>query len=117
MIALLGRDRGSKLPPKPVKLSATWAVFGFLLIICIGLRYEVGGDWFNYLGHLDEARDQSWFSLITRSDPGYTLLNGLSLELGWDSYGVNTIAAIVFTCGLIAFCRRLPKPWLAAAVA
>src|SRR5690606_30901665 len=48
---------------------------------------------------------------------GYKLLNGLSLELGWDIYGVNTIAAIVFTCGLTAFCRRLPKPWLAAAVA
>lgn len=117
MIALLGRDRGPKLPPLPVKLTPAWAIFSLLLIICIGLRFEVGGDWFNYLGHLDEARGQSWFSLITQSDPGYKLLNGLSLELGLDIYGVNTIAAIVFTCGLIAFCRRLPRPWLAAAVA
>lgn len=117
VIALLGRDRGPTPPQKAVKLSPPWITFGLLLIVCIGLRHQVGGDWYNYLGHLEEARDQSWYALATQSDPGYKLLNGLSLALGWDIYGVNTIMALFFVCGLIAFCRRLPKPWLAAAVA
>src|SRR5690606_26538366 len=98
-------------------LTPVWIIFGFVLTICIGLRYQVGGDWYNYMGHLAAAQGQSWYALATQSDPGYKLLNRLSLSLGWDIYGVNTIAALIFSIGLIAFCRRLPRPWLAAAVA
>jgi hypothetical protein len=115
--ALLGRDRGPSDPAIPVKLTPSWVIFGVLLVLVIGLRYEVGGDWYNYLGHLEEARGESWLTLATQSDPGYKLLNGLSLALGWDIYGVNSISALVFSTGLIAFCRHMPKPWLAATVA
>lgn len=115
--AMLGRDRGPKDPRFPVKLTPPWIVFGIVLTVIIGLRYQVGGDWYNYLGHLEEARGESWASLATQSDPGYKLLNGLSLSLGWEIYGVNTVSALAFSVGLIAFCRRLPRPWLAAAVA
>ncbi|SFN31716.1 EpsG family protein [Dokdonella immobilis] len=115
--ALLGRDRGPKDPRYPVKLTPPWIVFGIVLVVIIGLRYQVGGDWYNYLGHLEEARGESWSSLVMQSDPGYKLLNALSLSLGWEIYGVNTVAALIFSAGLIAFCRRLPKPWLASAVA
>lgn len=113
--ALVGRDRGPEDLRYPVKMSPPWVVFGIVLTAIIGLRYQVGGDWYNYLGHLEEARGESWASLIMQSDPGYKLLNGLSLSLGWEIYGVNTVSALVFSAGLIAFCRRLPKPWLAAA--
>lgn len=115
--ALALRDRGPTNPGARVRLTPGWLAFGIVLTIVIGFRYQVGGDWFNYLGHLDAARDQSFADLITQSDPGYKLLNGLSVAAGWDIYGVNTAAALVFSIGLISFCRRLPRPWLGAAVA
>jgi hypothetical protein len=115
--ALAIRDRGPSGPEARLRLTPGWFVFGLLLTIIIGFRYQVGGDWYNYLGHLDEARGQPFAELITQSDPGYKLLNGLSLAAGWDIYGVNTAAALVFSIGLISFCRRLPRPWLGAAVA
>jgi hypothetical protein len=115
--ALAIRDRGPAGPEARLRLTPGWIIFGILLTIIIGLRYQVGGDWFNYLGHLQAARGQSFAELAEQSDPGYKLLNGLSLAAGWDIYGVNTAAAIVFSIGLISFCRRLPRPWLGAAVA
>lgn len=115
--ALLGRDRGPAGAGMAAKLTPAWIIFGLLLTAIIGLRFQVGGDWYNYLVHFEEARDESWMTLATQSDPGYKLLNGLSNWLGWEIYGVNTIAALVFSTGLIAFCRRLPKPWLGATVA
>jgi hypothetical protein len=117
LAAITVRDRGPAGPEARIRLTPGWFAFGILLTIVIGLRYQVGGDWYNYLGHLEEARGQSFVELIAQSDPGYKLLNGLSLAVDWDIYGVNTAAALVFAIGLISFCRRLPRPWLGAAVA
>jgi hypothetical protein len=115
--AIALRDRGPSGANARLRLTPGWIVFGIMLTIIIGFRYRVGGDWYNYLGHLEEAKGQSFAELVTQSDPGYKLLNGLSLAADWDIYGVNTAAALVFAIGLISFCRRLPRPWLGAAVA
>ncbi len=90
-----------------------------LLVIMIGFRWQVGGDWGNYSEtfrviqglSLEEALDQ------TRYEAGYTLLNFLSSWAGWEIYGVNVICAAIFSLGLITFCSTLPYPRLAIAVA
>ena len=88
----------------------------------VGLRFQVGGDWDNYLTHLDKARvigfsfsdavAVSWGNAI-----GYMLVNWLALQLGWGIHFVNTFCATVFIVGLVLFCRKQPFPWIALAVA
>lgn len=116
-MALALPDRGAPPGRDAVRLGAGWWSFGLLLAVIIGFRYQVGGDWFNYLGHLAEDSTQTLGSLLTQRDPGYKFITWLSVTLGWDIYGVNTLAAVIFACGLIAFCRGMSRPWLAATVA
>lgn len=94
-----------------------WLVTGLLLVLFIGFRHEVGGDWSNYLGHFFVADYFSFTETIFRSDPGYALLNWLAAEQGFEIYTVNLICAVIFTTGLIAFALRQPYPWLALTVA
>ena len=105
----------------PVDEAATpagvWVAVGIVLTLLIGFRYEVGGDWFNYFHYLEDVAGLMLDEVILNSDPGYQVLNWLSLEMDWDIFGVNLMAGGIFTIGLIFFCRSLPRPWLALAVA
>jgi hypothetical protein len=114
MLAAFGGDRGPRDGAHPGRLTPAWINFWILLVVVIGLRERVGGDWYNYLGHLREAQRYTLSELLTQSDPGYKFLNWLSLQFDWGIYGVNLLAAMVFATGLVQFCRGLPRPWLAA---
>ena len=96
---------------------AVWIAVGFALTLLIGFRYEVGGDWFNYFRYLDNVAGLMFDEVILESDPGYQLFNWLSLEMDWDIFGVNLMAGATFAIGLVIFCRSLPRPWVALAVA
>ena len=97
--------------------SFEWSVVLALLIVLIGFRDQVGGDWFNYLRTFEYDRSESLWEALTAHDPGYHFLEWVSDQLGWGFYGVNFLAAIPFSSGLVVFCRHLPRPWLALAVA
>jgi hypothetical protein len=99
------------------RVNIAWAGVWLLLTLLIGYRFEVGGDWFNYLRHLQEARYHDVYSAVARGDPAYRLLNLLAVRQGWGISGVNVISAFLFSAGLVYFCRGLPRPWLALAVA
>lgn len=101
-------------PETPV---GVWIAVGIVLTMLIGFRYEVGGDWFSYVFILDNVAGAMLDEVLLMSDPGYQLLNWLSLELDWDIFGVNVMAGAIFAIGLVVFCRSLPRPWLALAVA
>jgi hypothetical protein len=116
-IALTAADRGPQPGSHVARLTPGWFAFGAFLVVLIGLRYQVGGDWYNYLGHLAEDSGQTLGALLSQRDPGYKFLTWLSVLLGWDIYGINTLAAVAFSCGLVAFCRSMARPWLAATVA
>ena len=94
-----------------------WRIFGFFLVILIGLRFQVGADWFTYLQGLEIDKNIQWQDLYLAIDPGYTVVSWFSLSLGMDIYGVNLICAAIFTWGLISLCRAQPYPWLAVLVA
>lgn len=88
-----------------------------VLVFMIGLRHEVGGDWYNYIGHIQIAAYQTLPETVTSDDPAYGLLNWIASRWEWGAYFVNTVCALLFSWGLIAFCRRQPRAWLAMTVA
>ncbi|MEK9719977.1 MAG: EpsG family protein, partial [Quisquiliibacterium sp.] len=109
--AVLGA--GARRPSLPTSWWLVLAAFTLML----GWRHEVGGDWGNYLRNFAAAFYDSQYADWWWNDPGYRLLEWLSLRLDWDIYGVNLMAAALFSYGLVVFCRHLPRPWLALAVA
>ena len=89
---------------------------GLTFILAIGFRYQVGGDWFNYLRHYNRAIGTP-LREIAISDPGYAFLNWVMARWRWGIYGVNTACGAIFMIGLLVYCRQLPAPWLGFAVA
>lgn len=99
-----------------------WQAITFLLIVIIGLRYQVGGDWETYKEGYQLFSNSSLSETIEsfnafQGDVGYNLLNWFSAQLGFNIYGVNLMSAAIFTWGLVKFCRFQPSPLLALAVA
>jgi EpsG-like putative glucosyltransferase len=94
-------------------------LFGATLIILIGFRYEVGGDWFNYSRFFEAVSWQPLGEVLGQStvDPAYVLVNWVAAQADFNIWVVNLFCSVLFTLGLIAFCRRQPLPWLAATVA
>lgn len=99
---------------------ALWRLMFILLVLMVGLRYEVGGDWATYDARVVSATgvtlQDAWAS--KRGDVLYGLLNwaAANMPLG-GVYFVNTVCAALFSWGLVEFCRFQPRPWLALTVA
>jgi len=88
-----------------------------LITLLVGCRFQVGGDWNNYFHYLVEVSGVEFVEVLTKEDPAYQLLNWLSVEMHWGIFGVNLIGGAIFAFGLVIFCWRQPRPWLALAVA
>jgi hypothetical protein len=95
-----------------------WRCLFIFLLLMIGLRHEVGGDWIQYLEMLDSYTDNPIKnSEFTFQDPAFIIFNLLSVYSGLGIYLLNFLSALFFSWGLIVFCRDQPRPWLAMAVA
>ena len=91
---------------------------GFILVtVLIGLRYEVGGDWGNYLDRFDRARVGGLARVLSEGDPGYQFVNWLIQQLGGRIWHVNLICSAIFCWGLFRFARLQSNAWLAMVVA
>jgi hypothetical protein len=101
----------------PARLPGSWWLAMGVLTLLVGWRHEVGGDWFNYLSNFQNAQFDSQYAEWWGNDPGYRLLEWLALESGWGMHAVNLMSAVLFSYGVVVFCRDLPRPWLALAVA
>ena len=116
LVALEARPRYGR--PRRLYDDFGWLFVILALTLVIGLRYKVGGDWYAYERHYRWAEAfMTPFSAVTRSEPGYWLLNVLSARLGAGTAGVNLVSGLIFATGLAVFCRHQPRPWLALAVA
>jgi hypothetical protein len=100
-----------------VRWSVLWRAMFALLVLMIGLRHQVGGDWLTYADHIREAGHLTLPQALGSGDPAYSLLNWLAARLDLGPYFVNTVCAALFAWGLVAFCRAQPRPWLALVVA
>ena len=95
----------------------TWRLVFILLVSMIGMRHEVGGDWTTYIRQLNDATGTSIEEMFSDGEPAYSLLNWIAAQSGLGVYLVNSIFALLFTWGLLSFCRVQPRPWLALVVA
>ena len=95
------------------KWNILWKLVFIFLILIIGLRHEVGGDWYPYLALVESADNKDFFEVITPIEPAFNLLNWIASYLGLGVYFVNFIFAVIFTWGLINFCRNQNNSWLA----
>jgi hypothetical protein len=93
-------------------------LFGALgMIILIGLRYKVGGDWNSYILILQAMRGLSLSSALKVVDPGYAAINWVAIQMHIGIWLVNLVCGAIFAWGLFRFCSVQPSPWLAVAVA
>lgn len=97
--------------------SGLWLSIYVFLVLMIGLRHEVGGDWFQYIELLDSYSDINTVDKFGFQDPAFVLMNKIATWSGTGVYLLNLISAIFFCWGLVVFCREQPRPWLALVVA
>lgn len=108
---------------KPVRLPVAkkwpviWKLVFFLLIMFIGFRYEVGGDWYNYLKQFESPYHDFSLQGFLTGDPAYKLLLWIALNFGGGMVLINAVASVIFAWGLVTFCRAQPRSWLALTVA
>jgi hypothetical protein len=110
-------------------LSPPSFLFFICLVIFIGLRHEVGGDWGNYIYQLEKKYLNLNQVVGLGADPLYqAILNYATFfrceidtdECAFNEGGLqflNTVCAIFFCYGLMVFCMHQPRPWLALCVA
>ena len=87
------------------------------MLLMIGLRFNVGGDWVPYSVIFDRAAHWSFSTAVSRSDPAYMTLNWLAHQANTGIWLVNLGCALVFVWGLARLARVQPDPWLAVLVA
>lgn len=93
-------------------------IISFLLIIFIGLRREVGGDWYTYIIYNESAKGSAFYNSVFSNlgDPGYHVLNWISANYFDSIIFLNVICAILFVCGLSVYCFTQARPFLALLV-
>lgn len=95
-----------------------WIVAASGFAIIMGLRHEVGGDWFSYVAHFHAVGLMDFRSaLLDTKDPGYYVLSWILARLGGSVYTLNLACAAILVSGTFAFARAQPRHWLALAVA
>jgi len=96
-----------------------WQVVTFIFTLVIGLRHEVGGDWFIYKENYDRFASGELLAAMTElgtSDSAFAFLSWIAPSFGGE-YFVNFVCGALFSLGLVSFCRNQPNPWLALTVA
>ncbi len=102
-----------------------WCIYGLLLVLLIGFRHEIGGDWATYLykntlySGLGSVGFYDLFSTqYLMQDIGYVILHWISINVfNSGVYGTNFIVSLILVFGLFRICRMMPIPWLALVVA
>lgn len=94
-----------------------WIYIGFFFILIIGFRFDVGGDWSNYLRNYNDMQGLNLFEMLRHGDPGHQFLTWVSQQWDLGVYGINMFYGTIFMIGLIKFSRLQTYPWISMAVA
>jgi hypothetical protein len=96
----------------------SWGIATIALILIIGLRYQVGGDWLPYLMRFHVASGATLTDAVKiYRDPSYWYFNWLFANAGLGVWSLNLLCAVISVSGVVAIALRQPQPWVALAVA
>ncbi len=84
-----------------------------LFTVLIGLRYQVGTDWYNYQDMVNRISYVSFSGALGYKDPGFGALAWVSTRLGFSFYGPNCVCAAILMYGLTKFVQQQADKWLA----
>ena len=111
--AILSGTRASVRPNPGISLALLLTAF----MLLVGLRYEVGGDWFTYEEIIQYIEDESLTESMKYGDVGFTFISWLSTRAGLGTLGPSMLCGAILMYGLWRFSKRLPDPWLVVAAA
>ncbi len=89
----------------------------FFLLLMIGFRHEVGGDWDVYLKIMYDTYDYGFENIFSSSNFGYLLLNWIAVYLDIGIYFVNIVCGFFLLLGLFKFAQKQPFPLIIVLVA
>lgn len=92
-------------------------ILGAATAAMMGLRFEVGADWFNYLDNYNTVQFLSYFDALGTFDIGYATLVYIAAHSDIGMWFVNTVCAVIMIAGIIIFCVRQYNPALTFLVA
>ncbi|MDC0561211.1 EpsG family protein [Bacteroidia bacterium] len=88
---------------KSVKSDIGFKFLFIVLVLFIGLRFEVGGDWFNYLAHFDNISNKSIELDFFQKELLYNSILLFSYYFFSGIWFINLILALIFCYGLYRF--------------
>ena len=93
-------------------------LFGDTVALFIGLRHEVGKDWFAYVNYNNGLLKTNLYdALFLDYEPGYAFINWVSAQANFGIYGTNLFCSTIYVFGLIFFCKTQPYPWISIGIA
>lgn len=110
-------DAGSSL--FDTRITLPWLFIYLILVVYIGFRYDVGGDWGSYKFGYWKVKDWPLARVMVQGavDPGFGVLQYLLGRLGQSFIALNVVSAAIFSYGLVKFSQSFPRPYLAILVA
>lgn len=88
-----------------------------VFMLLIGLRYQVGTDWFNYQNSLDGLAYVPFGTALSYKDPGFGVLGWSAMHLGNGLIVTNFVCAAIFMWGVARFAKAQPDQWMAVTAA
>jgi len=85
--------------------------------VLVGLRYQIGTDWFNYKRTIDDLYYANFGAALASKDAGFGVLVWIANRLGSGMYITNFVCAAVMMYGIARFAHRQPDPWMALTAA
>lgn len=100
-------------------IGQTMAVVGFMFVYLViaTARYEIGGDWDNYVEIFEDIRQLPLGEALRNGDPMFSLAMWLSAWLGTGVYLPNGLCAGLIVLGIVRLALRTREPWLALVAA
>lgn len=86
---------------------------GLLFVLFMGLRFEVGMDWGNYIAIHEIVADSPFYAVFLDTEPASYALFWVSKYLNNDTLFTNIVAAVLLIVGVFSFAKRTLNPWLA----
>jgi hypothetical protein len=98
------------------RISIGLMVYFLVLLVFLGLRYEVGPDWPQYGNIFLDLQYYDVTNAVVSREPGFIALNKVCDLLGFGFQGVVFVCALVFLIGMFAYAGQTANAWIAVAV-